>query len=415
MNRKKIIQRVLLIGLPLFVLAVLFSGSSFVTIESEQGASIMMTDTKDGAFEKIGTTKVTHFFFRKPAVLYVSAELNGEQSITSVKPKRLSIQSVKLNLSTTTTAKKLSDGAVMDANFEGNKGRGIVYGQNTFVSFFTNSPDTDTDPQILGLPYIQKVVWNDFNNFVYLSDGGGVGQFVGGVDKGDSEVGSLITGDVNIDTENTTEQGTPIILDISRTGDKPLVLLSQGNIFTSTDMGSRLRAITSFEPENRETAIFTADDSIFKVTYPELQDAEVEDSGDKPQILLEEYSYSGEKIQNTYLDDDSAVVNIIKHDDTVYILTQAGLYTVEGETVRGSDIYFANPADMVVYQDQVLVLAKDGLWKVADDKSFQLVFRYSKYGNGLMDSMSIDTNNQLIFGTTATDETSSTATFGLSF
>jgi hypothetical protein len=372
MDRKRIVRLALIAIVPVLLLITLLCGPSFVTIESSKGANIMMAETKDGIFKKIGTTKVTRFFLRQPPRLYVSAELSGKQTIASIPPKRLSHQSVRLELSKTTTAKKLTDGAVMDANFSGNQGRGIVYGQNTLVGFYTDSSAPDTNPEFVGMPYVRKVIWNSFDTFMYLSEEG-VGQFINGVDKSDSEVGTTITGKVNIDSNNTTEQGTPIIVDISKTDGHPLVLLSHGNIFTSTDMGTHMRAVVSFEPTNREMNIFTTQDSIFKVTYPELIDADIKGNNEKPKILLEEYSYTGEKLNNTYLDDDSNVVSIVRQGTTTWVLTQAGLHVVDGKTVRKSDIYFANPADMVVYKDQVLVLAKDGLWRVGSGGLFQLV------------------------------------------
>lgn len=410
MDRRKIIKVALLIVVPVLLLILVLNGPSIVTISSEEGANIAVATSKDGTFKKIGTTKVTHLFFQKPSSIYVSAELKDRQTVASVKLARLRNKSVDLKLTNIVPVKKISDGAVVDAIFSGNKGQGIVYGQDILVNFLTDSPNAPVNPQFVGLPYVKKIVWYDFDNFAYQTKQG-MGQFIGGSDKGLGGVGSNTSGDVVIDPDSSTEQGGPLIIDISRTGNNPLVLLSSTNIFTSTNMGSRLQAITSFDKAKSETHVFTTADSIFRVVNPpEGSDANAK----QPQTTVEEFTYAGKKTRITSLDDNSEVVNITKRGSTTYILTKSNLYTINASGTQKVDLYFGTPADMVLYKNQVVVLANDGLWKLSDDSlSFQLLFKFTNNGVGLISSMSMDPNNQLLFGTTpaSSDKKSNGATF----
>lgn len=417
-DRRRIIKVSLLIVIPVLLLVLLFNAPSIITISSDEGAAIAIADSKDGSFKKIGTTKTTHFFFKKPANIYISADLQGKQSITSAQFKRFTRQSVDLRLANTVSAKKISSVAVVNAIFDNNKGQGIVYGQNTLINFNADMSPSDPNPEFLGLPYIKKIVWYDFNTFVYQT-AEGMGQFISGNNKGMDNVGSSTVGDVSIDTTDTTPQGGPLIIDIARVTNKPLVLLSSTNIFTSTNLGTKLQAITSFDRAGSETHVFTSGENIFRtVSPPETKEAKPNQKSQKPQINVEEYSYEGKKLRTTQLDDTASVVGIVKRGNTTYVLTTSKLHIIKAGTVQKTDLYFAAPADITLYKNQVVVLAKDGLWKIADDNTtFQLAFKFTANGVGLKNSMSVTANNQLLFGTTPADnsDTSNNATFVTSF
>lgn len=415
METKKIKRYSIIAVLGILLLVFLFNAPGVVTIKTENSANISMTDGKDGEFKKIGTTKTTRFFFKKPTVFYVSAETDGKQTIQSFKPKRFTFKTIELELKDTVPAQKISDGAVVDAFFDSNQGRGIAYGQNIVVDFKTDSESSNNNPEIAGLPYVKKIVWQDINNFVYLSSPT-IGQFSGGVDKGDSEVASVTSGDVAINSDTITESGAPRITDISMTAGKPLVLLSSTNIFTSSNLGTNLDGITSFEKEAGETSIFTTENNIYKVTYPDLTD-DHDAKQTKAIVTLDKFSYSGEWASTIKLDDASEVVSIAEKDNTVYVLTQFGIHTIKDERVTDTSLYFANPADMVIYKGRIVVLGKDGLWQLNEnDASFQLLYRFTEFGTGLKGSMSVSPNNVLIFGTTTINSDSDkSATFSTSF
>lgn len=421
-NNKRTIRIAILVAIPLLALIIFLNGPSIVTVESEPGAQIALAHERSGEFTTIGAGKVTHLIFGTPATKYISATLDGKQTITTVQTKRWSPQSIKIAIADMVEARKVSDGAVVDPIFNGNKGQGIVASQNILVNFNTESADEPVNPEFVSLPYIQKVIWYDYDNFVYLSDEG-VGQFINGANQGFQNVGTTTSGDVRIEAGATAANGSPYIRDIAKDGDNPLVLLSNTNVFTSSNMGSKLRAVYSFDPPNSDMNIFASGGSIFKVTAPELghthaNEAEEEVHEDEePYMAIEEISYTGKIINASIIDDDQAVVDIVKKGSTTYVLTLTGVHTINGEDVQKEGLYFTDIAGMTLYQGEVVILADDGLWSLSEDgRSYQLLYRFADNGVALTGSLSVDPSNQLYFGTRAREGSSEDgATFVTSF
>jgi hypothetical protein len=418
MERSKKIKLGILGAVILLLLIGALNAPSIVTVTSKPGATISIATEKGGQFKKIGQTKATYISFGKPKDIYVLAQLGDQVTYGSATQKRFTRQSLSLSLADGIKAEKITDGAVFDAIFQGTKGQGLVAGQNTLINFSTVSANEPVNPQFVGLPFISKIIWYDFNNFVYLTDEG-VGQFINGTDAGLSGVGTRITGEVRLDPSNTNASDSPIIKDMAKADDGPLVLLSNTNIFTSIDRGTSLRAISSFESDKRDTSIFASGNSIFKITAPPLTESESDSdiASNKLPMTVQELSYTGKVISTTDLKDSQEVIDIVKKGSTTYVLSYSGLQIIKDGEVSKQSLYFSDVAGMTLYKDKVVLLADSGLWNVSEDgKSYSRLFNFETNGVGLEKSLSIDPNKQLIFGTRpASNKADNSATFVTSF
>jgi hypothetical protein len=417
-NRRNVIIFILILLVCITGLVLIFNRSGSVTITSGQGNEIYITPEQGGSFEKIGTRTATYKTKKIPSTVYIMISQGDKKTLSSFYIDKRVGHSINLTLDNLVPAQEVTKGSVFNAFYDGSLIQGIVPGEDTLTSFRTDRYET-TRPGFAGLPYIEKVVWFDKDNFVYLSDGA-VGQFINGVDRGKSGVDAILSASANFeDTEGYDESDFPDVRDISKSSTKPLALMTDKSIFLTDDRAATLREIVKLDQNTRENSLFTSDQTIFRVSSKQAGDAGEEDRNTEPPIIITRYGYSGKELGSLTLDDESPVANIAQNGEETYILTAAALYIARGnDTPKKLGVYFGSSRDMVLYKGRVLVLGDDGLWRLSvDTMSLQLLNKFPEGSVGLAGSMSVTADNRLLFGTVSKQdsEVNTSATFITTF
>jgi hypothetical protein len=396
----------------LVVLVLVFIGiflvinrSGSVEITAENNAEISIATEQDGEFKKIGNGKATYKSrdFSKP--VYIQATSNQQKTISGVHLEKGSTKTVNLSFSSPVSATVLSEGSVFNAYIEGSLIQGIVPDEYTMTSFRTDRYET-TRTELSGLPFMKKVVWDNRDNFVYISLRSGVGQFVNGTDLGgDSGFASSLSGASLPNVQRRDGQTRPLvtITDVAKAQGKPLVLISDSNIFTSPNLGTDLQSITGIKKiEDAVNEVYATSDYIIRyggeLPATSADESNQENSGaDEHTKLLEIYDYSGKKIRDLEVHGES-ILNIAQVNTDMYILGGEELTLSKDGEQSSLPLYFRFVGDIASNQSKAFVLANNAVWQVsADGNSLQQVFQFPE-GVGLEKSMVLQ-GNQLLFGT----------------
>jgi len=382
-----------------------------IVITTEPGANISIANTPGGAFTKIGTGTAKYSSRKIPSDVYVMVTTGSKKTMAGASLQRGKTQDLNLRLSNVVPAKVLVESSLSSMFIEGPLVQGIVPGQYSLTSFNSTNPTSTIRPEFAGLPYIKKIVWYDKDNFIYNTLSEGVGRFIAGKDNGNRDIGNGLSG-VGLDT-TTSDTPEVQLQDFARSKDKPLVLVSQNNLFLSNNMGTNLRSISRITtPPGSINQLAVNNDYIFRFYANKPSDYE-EDSGRTADVY--QYNYDGQEINHLHIDGNyvSAIASL---KDTVYAITPTGLHTVKNGAQKKVPLYFQYGKDLIEYKDSVLFLADDGLWRITDDGSAQLLYSFSSNGVGLSGSLSIS-DGQVIFGSTSSPKTSNVTTkmFTLSF
>ncbi len=398
-NKKIIVGAVLFLVLLAGVLLYL-NRSGTITITSENGAEISVATEKGGSFKKVGTTKVTFKTRKVPADIYFMATKDGKKTVSGAHMVRGKNNPLELTMITKSAATKIADGSLSNVILEGTYGQGIVPDEYTLVSFKTDQ-DVPSRAEFAGLPYINKVVWYDVNNFVYRSFKGGIGSFVNGVPMYESAIGQQITGANKYAADGEYSDDGDVFEDISKVPSKPLVVMSPTNLFLSDDIGKSLRSVVSFDAsQDTINSVFATDTYIYRGLGLRPADYDDDSKGSSQSIIskMYQYDYSGKKIAELSIP-DSSVQAVAQKGEKTYILTPNKLVMAEGSAVTSTSLYFSYVRDLTLYGGKVILLADTGIWQISDDgKSAQLIFDFSDSGVGLARSFSTS-GNSLIFGT----------------
>lgn len=409
--RERIPVKQLLIVLLIVIVAaggfILFSMSQSATVEitAENNAEIAIATEQDGEFTKIGNGTVSYKSRDVSKPVYIQATYNQQKTISGVKLEKGSTQSVSLRFSTPVSASVLSEGSVFNAYLEGSLVQGIVPDEYTMTSFRTDRFET-TRAALSGLPFMKKAVWNDKDNFVYISLRKGVGQFIGGKDLGgDSGFASSLSGVSLPDIQRKDGQTKPLvtITDVAKAPGRPLVLISESNIFTSSNLGTDLQSITGIKKvDDAVNEVFATSDYIVRYSSElpasSADESNQEDSGAAEHTkLVEIYDYNGKKIRELQLHGES-LVNVAQSNNELFILSGEELTKSKNDEETTIPLYFKFVGDIASGNNKVYVLANNAVWQVSEDgKSLQQIHQFAQ-GVGLEKSMVVQ-GNQLLFGT----------------
>lgn len=410
MDRQKIIKRIGLLLAAVVIIGIgyvlfLNTQKGSVSITAENNADIFIATEQDGEFKKIGAGEAIYKSrdFSKP--VYIQATDGSKKTISGVWLKKGEDLSINLAFSNPLTANVLSEGSVFNPYIEGNLVQGIIPDEYTMTSFRTDRFET-TRPELSSLPFMKKVVWSDKNNFVYTSLRRGVGQFVNGKDLGsDSGFASSMTG---VSLPNVTRrdgQTKPLITitDAAKAPGKPLVLISESNIFTSPDLGTNLTSIIGFKKMDDVTnEVFATNDYILR--YGAEMPATSADESNKKNSgaaedtkLVEVYDYTGKKLRDLEVRGES-ILNVAQINKDILLLSGDELTHSNDDQVTPIPLYFKYVGDIASNQRAAFVLAGNAVWQVSTDgKSLQQIYSFES-GVGLEKSMIVQ-DSQIIFGT----------------
>lgn len=404
-SKKKVIFGGILLLAVVIGTVLFFTRPGKITVSAENGAELYVATEKSGEFKKIGTTTATYSTRKVPSEVYVMATRDGKKTISGLVAERGKTKSAELTLAKQIGAKPIMNGSVSSAFFDGTLGQGIVAGDYSLTNFRTDRPDEPFRPEFIGIPYLKKAIWYDANNFVYNSFRKGVGRFVNGTHVGNEGIATSISGKDLGQIEPDEETGALVDLkDISRSGDKPLALLSSSNIFLSNDLGASLRSIVGFELiEDTNVGLFTTDNYIYRFAgedpsaYASESEAS-EGTEEEHAASLYQYDYSGKQLTRVDIHSES-IKAVASRGKKSYILTPDKLVLLENGNVSDLSLYFTYARDITTYKDRVVMLGDGGLWQIGEDGvSIQLLYDFKDSGVGLAQSFSVS-GGSLIFGT----------------
>lgn len=280
-----------------------------VIISAEAGAEISVATNKGGEFNKIGTSTAEYSSRDVPTDIYLQVSKDGKKTISGVKLERGKTKNIKLTLSPQITVNQITTGSVSNVFISGVTAQGIVPDDYTLINFRTDNIATDPRPEFIGLPYLKKVVWYDANNFIYNSFDEGIGRFIDGQVTYSDGIATSVTGKgfENINS-NAVVGNLVTILDIAQARNKPLVLLSDSNIFLSSDRGTSLESITSFEADDAIASdfIFATNDYIYRFAGDDNTAFLERDNKTKEYgSTLYQYNYKGEQLGTIPVDDNT--------------------------------------------------------------------------------------------------------------
>lgn len=393
-----------------------------LVITTEGDAEISISRQQGGEFKSIGRGTATYSSRDFSTDVYVQATKGGRKTISGATLSRGVTNTLKLTLGNRVEATAISDGAVLNARLDDTLVQGILPFDYTMTSFRTDRFET-TRAELVGLPYMQKVVWYDGNNFVYVALSGGVGRLVNGVDEGDTGIAASVSDETLVNRDDSDESDTPIVSasDISMSPGRPLVLSTNRGLLASEDMGTSLRALYRQDEDASDNKVFTTPDRVIwlRDALPAATSDEAEskahDSDHRTGIT--EVDYSGKKLRQFNLD-ASEVIGATAVGQQTYVLADQQLIVQDGDQHRIVPVYFKYAADIILYKDSVLILADNAIWKVVDGGySVQLLSEFNDVGVGLRGSFSINHAGELLFGTTQSLEDTETSSklFSINF
>lgn len=400
----KIVVGVIFILIPVIGIIVFMSRPGTVEIRSESGAEIYVATEKGGEFNKIGTSSAVYKSSKDSSSVYIMTTKDSKKTISGVQIEKGKTQKITLDLQEKVAATKISNGSVFNAYVSGQNIQGITPEQFTLVNY-SNNPEETIKPGFARLPFLKKIVWYDANNFIYNSFRNGVGRYINSNPVGKDGLGDSIYGE-NIDG---IIAGEVDLGDISKTDQQPLVLMSETNMFTSSDMGSSIASIASFEPikDGENHTLFTTNEHIYRLagldpaSYASESESE-ESDGHGHASTLTQYRYDGVKSNSFDLEIDTTDIKALtEKNKIIYILTGEKLITIKDNVISDLDLYFTYARDLTLYSGKIVLLGDDGVWVVNDTgSSAHLLFEYPDSGVGLAQSFSLS-GNSLIFGTQA--------------
>lgn len=403
-----IVATLVLVGLLIFA-----NRPGTLVITSDSDADIAIGRQQGGDFTKIGRGSVTYKTRDFTSDVYIRATKGSQITVSGATLKRGQTKSVSLPLGDLVSTKVLSDGGILSARKDGELVQGIVPFDYSVTSFRTDRYET-TRPGLVGLPYIQKIVWYDANNFVYLGLSNEVGLFVNGADLTDEELALSVSDPSLMAKTDYDETGTAIIAakDIARAPDSPLVLATSSGVLVSSDMGRNLQALIQHDEVSDDSRVFATKDEVLWLTGS-LPASTADEAKSKPQddhhtSNIIAVDYSGKKTREFSVDAEE-IIGVTSLAGKTYILADDRLVVQDGDQTSTVPVYFKYAADIINYQDSVLLLADNAIWRVADDgDSVQLLSQFNDVGVGLRGSFSINPANELLFSTTQSLEATDT-------
>lgn len=393
---KKRIIGAIVIAVFLIIATVLFlQRPGSVVISTEEGAAIETSLSQGGEFTKLGTTTAKYSTRKFPTTVYIKVTSGNKETISGIELERGKKKTLHLSLSNRVAATAFTEGGYSNAFIQGDQGMGIIPDEYILSNFKLNQTKTDPRIELINLPYVKKIVYYDWNNFIYAKFNGGIGGFTNGELTYERDIALILRGkDIDdIDAEMLYEK----IQDISKFGNRPLALLSDTNLFTSDDRGVTLTSIASFEPDSTVTnKVFTTGSHIYRA---EIQDpASYEEDQGTGQSTLFVYDYAGKELSQHTIESND-IKSIVEKDNKTYILTNDKVAILSNGKLHDLNLYFRYARDITVYKNKVVMLGDSGVWRLDDDGvSLQLLYDFSKNGVGLAQSFSA-VDGKLLFAT----------------
>lgn len=374
-------------------------------ITTEPGATIAISRDQGEQPKAIGIGEATYSSRDIDRPVYVEVTKDGKKTISGSVLVRGATKQLKLGLADKTTVRTVADGGVLYARLDGNLVQGILPFDGMATSFRTDIYET-TRAELVGLPYMQKIIWYDANNFVYLPSSLGAGRVVNGQDEADQNLARNGGADLTKEGDSNSELGSggPFFIDIAGFPGKPLVLLTNQAIAISKDMGETVSLLAEPVGASRNSSVFATPDRI--VWLSNNRPSGIEDDGNGSEII--EYDYTGKQIRS-YTAPGELIISITTLGDKTYILTDTKLIVRDDEGQSTVPLYFKYAADIAWYENTVVLLADSAIWKVADNGSaVQLLAEFTESGVGLRGSLSINPTGELLFSSTASLEQTDT-------
>jgi hypothetical protein len=230
----------------------------------------------------------------------------------------------------------------------------------------------------INLPFIDKIVWRDSNNFAYQVYGGGLGLYINGRVV-DSLPDSMELSGVSLSSFN----------DLTRYPGKPVIYLGSGGLYSAKNIGEQLALLVDIQ--NRDLHYLGSDDrNIFFASFErpghyasELEDA-ASDHESEDITSISVFDYRGTEVFTAETQELGVVLGLSYLDESnqVIVLTENGLSLVDasGELVHTNYVYSRAINNMFVANDSAYLFATDAIWRF--DISNGIFHLYANYPKG---------------------------------
>lgn len=322
-----------------------------LTIRTEDGADIYVSQDRASDFEKIGTTEVT-FKTRTYGVVFVRVSKGEAVTERSVELDARGSQAIEVVLKELSGSERLLDKSFSYPYFQGSFVYGINPGTRS-LSFENRVDDQLPEHTFIDVPYVDKVVWESAGRFVYRSPIEGVGVFINGEPS----------------PPPYPNEGTTRYFDFTKHEDQPLILLDETGLY-ATDEDS----LGSNSVERIAEFSFDGDASLFAdENYIYFANSTFEsDGGEGGNPALREttvtvFNYQGEEkygfATNEHPQTISQVIDL--GNETFLALGERDVLTLNKDTgeVAIDSFYFDNTHDLLAVGEDLYVLSSAGLWQ----------------------------------------------------
>lgn len=389
---------VIVVGLILF-----FTRPGKLVIETEEGGTIYVATERGGELKKIGETKATFSSRKIPQEVFVMVTSGEKKTMVHTELTERKSTKRQVELKQPLEAQKVVDGSISNISIRGKKVQGVMPGEFRLINF-----NLETFEPIRSVftasPQVSNVIWYNHDNFVYKAFDGRIGRFVNGKDVSSLNLGRAITGPGNQKSSVYGEKGIAgrYFLDIAKTNNRPLILLSREALFSSDDMGETMKKLVTFDRPGENYRVYADDDYIYHLVGGETADyaTETEDATTEESVgsaKIYKHNYSGELIETIEINGDNAL-SIITTKGTTHVLTKDFIATNKVQTPEATQ-YFTFLRDVVEYEDRAFLLADNGVWEVGDNGSTSyLVATLPENNVGIFDSLMVE-DGKILFST----------------
>lgn len=387
LNRRKLVLGLAVTAaVILFVLLILKLFTATISIKTNNPNAKIFVKQGSGEFSEIGVGEAK-YKTRSSAVVFVEARLSDQVSQKSVAPKRLRNTRVSLELEQLAAAKFIATAPLLYPHIE----NGFVYGINPHTNGFEAQPIENNNavpPVLPQLPFLKRIVWFDAQNYIYATQGRGVGVI-------SSDLGKQIS-----------HQSLSYSDAVAANRDA-VVLLAADGVYLAKSIDIEQTTKIASTVEHSEPNLTADDEFIYFSSLIFETGTEEDQQPPAKETKLEVFNLNGQKAHEFTLPFKEKVYKVAAVDETTLaLLSPAGLTLLDiksGQT-RNEVFSFGEVQDMLIFNGRLLLLGAAGLWEY--DKTGSEYHKIATYpaGEEYVKNSLVVIGNELYFSTSAKEE-----------
>lgn len=382
----------LLLGLAALLIGVFFALrllTATITITGPAESEIYVKQGTEG-FQQIGISQAT-FKTRSLETVYVEARLNQQVSQAEIAPKRRENLVVDIEIRPLAQAQRLASGPLIYPRIDD----GYIYGINPNINNLAVEPlgqGTKSHPPLPLLPFLKKVVWQNSQNYYYLTLDGRAGIVRNSKSVFDDPGEQSLEGKAYDDVVNL--------------GTGKFGLMASDGLFMFNGVSLSSSAKLAGPVNNSTSSLFVSGKHLYvsSLIYEEEGAAHEELRGQE--TILEVFNLEGKKIQDYNLPIAEPIYRAVSQNGpSITLLTASGLYLFDTQTqaLQLKTFSFGTVRDLLAHKDKLLLLGTSGLWEYQNDTG--QYYKVAAYPDGeeyVIDSLAT-LNGKVYFSTSISE------------